>query len=151
MTVPSGGPSRNVQCIGWDWQIRGALVRYSTAVSEGIMCMLGYRLRETRCMWGSYHNCDKVRVGGYRSWGNRYRKLLGSHQLARDACGRVIHIERLIAKCNQLWEGMSKLGSNQARKLGCDGSRQGESNEGWRCSVNATLRGRFLIRYPIST
>lgn len=32
-------------------------------------------------------------------------------QLPRDACGRVIHIGRLIAKCNQLWEGMSKLGS----------------------------------------
>lgn len=85
-------------------------------------------------------------VGGYRSWGNRYRKLLGSYQLPRDACGRVIHIGRLIAKCNQLWEGMSKLDSNQARQLGCDGSKQGESNEGWGCSMNATLRGRFLIR-----
>lgn len=27
------------------------------------MCMLGYRLRETRCMWGSYHNCDKISGG----------------------------------------------------------------------------------------
>ncbi|KOS48463.1 hypothetical protein ACN38_g657 [Penicillium nordicum] len=92
------------------------------------MCMLGYRLRETRCM-----------------------KLSGSYQLPWDPCGRVIHIVRLIAKCNQLWEGIIELGSNQARQLGCDGSKQGESNEGWRCSVNATLRGRFLIRYPVST
>lgn len=90
-------------------------------------------------------------VGGYRSWGNRYRKLLGSYQLPRDACGRVIHIGRLIAKCNQLWEGMSKLGQNKARELGCDGGRQGKSNEGRRCSMNATLRGRFLIRYSIPT
>lgn len=89
-------------------------------------------------------------VGGSQIMGQSM-KLLGSYQLPRDACRRVIHIGRLIAKCNQIWKDTSRLGSIQVKQLGCDGGRQVKSNEGLRCSMNATLRGRFLIRSTVQT